>query len=202
MPEERDDQRQPDRRFRGGHRHHEERDDLAVHVAPVAAECDERQVHRVQHDLNRQQNRDQIPAEKNSGRADGKENRRDDQVMVERNHDWSSLRARTTAPTIATRIRIDVASNANAWRSNSTLPSSRTELTVAAPVWLPTGASRPLTRINAYASCRISTPASMAPKRAMPGRRSGWARSHSAASSCGAFSSMTTKRNSTMMAPA
>src|SRR5687767_8973698 len=202
MPEERDDQRQPDRRFRGGHRHHEERDDLAVHVAPVAAECDERQVHRVQHDLDREQNRDQIPAKEHSGGADGKENRRNDQVMMQRNHDGSSLRARTTAPTMATRIRIDVASNANAWRSNSTLPSSRTELTVAASAWPPTGASYSAISKSAHASCTTSSAARIAPNRATPRCRSGCSWSHSAASSCGALSSMTTNRNSTMMAPA
>src|SRR5688572_8068097 len=149
MAEQGDDQRQPDGRFRGGHRHHEEGDDLTVHVAAITAERDERQVHRVQHDLDRQQNRDQIPAEKDARRADGKENRRDNQVMVERNHDWPSRRASTTAPTIATRMSTDVASNANAWRSKSTRPSSRTELTAAPPVWLPTGASSSFTRISA-----------------------------------------------------
>src|SRR4030095_11965368 len=132
MPEERDDQRQADGRFRRGHGHHEKRDDLPVHVAAVPAKGHERQVHGVQHDFDGQQNRDQVTAEEHAGRADGEQNRRHDQIVMERNHDSPSLRASTTAPTMATRISTDVASNANAWRSKSTFPSSRTELTVVA----------------------------------------------------------------------
>src|SRR5688572_1278178 len=203
MAEERDDERQADGGFGGGDGHHEERDDLAVDVAAVAAERHERQVHGVQHDLDRQQNRDQVTAQEHAGRPDREKDRRDDQVVTERDHgSVSSLRASTTAPTIATRMRIDVASKANAWRLNRTRPSSRTELTAAASVWPPTGVSSSAIRSSAHASWMTSSPASSAPKRPTPGRRSGCARSHSAASSFGALSSMTTKRNSTMMAPA
>src|SRR5687767_9061077 len=115
VAEQRDHDRQADRGFGGRHRHHEEGDDLAVDIAAKAPEGDERQVHRVQHDFNRQQDGDQVLAQEHAGRADRKENRRDDQVMTERDHDnGPSLRASTTAPTMATRIRIDVASNAKA----------------------------------------------------------------------------------------
>src|SRR5687768_14215338 len=41
MPEERDDDGQADRGFRGGDGHHEKGDDLPVHVAQVATEGDE-----------------------------------------------------------------------------------------------------------------------------------------------------------------
>src|SRR3954468_4277074 len=51
--EQRDHQRQADRRFGGGDGDDEEHDDLSVDVAGVAAECHERQVDRVQHDLDR-----------------------------------------------------------------------------------------------------------------------------------------------------
>src|SRR5688572_967674 len=176
VPEQGDDQRQADRRFGGGHRHHEERDDLPVDVAAVAAEGDERQVHRVQHDLDRQQDRDQVLPEEHAGGADREEHRRDDQIVIQGNHrSVPSLRASTTAPTIATRIRIEVASNANACRWNNTFPSSRTELTAAPSAWLPTGASSSAMRISAQASWMTSSPASRAPKRATPGRRSGCA---------------------------
>src|SRR5688572_30257468 len=53
MAEQRDHERQADRRFRGGHGHHEEGDDLPVDLAPLAAEGHERQVDGVQHDLDR-----------------------------------------------------------------------------------------------------------------------------------------------------
>src|SRR5687767_6810869 len=203
VAEQRDHDCQAHRGLGGRHGHHEEGDDLAVDIAAKAPEGDERQVHRVQHDLDRQQNRDQVLAQEHAGRADREEDRRDDQVMTERNHDSGpSLRASTTAPTMATRIRIDVASNAKAWRSNSTRPSSRTELTVAASAWPPTGASYSAISKSAHASCTTSSAARIAPNRATPRCRSGCSWSHSAASSCGALSSMTTNRNSTMMAPA
>ena len=52
----------------------------------VAAERDERQVHGVQHDLDRQQDRDQVAPQEHAGRADGEQDRRHDQVVAERNH--------------------------------------------------------------------------------------------------------------------
>src|SRR5262245_27530209 len=105
--------RQSDSGFRRSHRHDEEHDDLSFNAAVLTAECDEREVHRVEHDLDRQQNRDQIPPQEHTRRADRKEHHGYKQVMSEGNHDSPSRRASTTAPTIATRIRIDVASNGN-----------------------------------------------------------------------------------------
>src|SRR5229473_5099607 len=55
MPEQRDHDREPDGRLGGGNGHHEEHDDLPVGGAQRAAEGDKRQVHGVQHDLDRQQ---------------------------------------------------------------------------------------------------------------------------------------------------
>src|SRR4051794_40699157 len=148
VPEQRDDDRQADGRFRGRDGHHEEHDDLAVGRAERAAQRDERQVHRIQHDLDRQQDRDQVAADEHAGGADGKEDGRQDQVVVQRDHGRFSVgagppapkldatrassssssgiasgemrgsngsrRASTTAPTIATRIRIEVTSKAKA----------------------------------------------------------------------------------------
>ena len=71
MPEQSDDERQSDRGFGGGHRHHEERDDLSVDLAELTAEGHERQVDRVEHDFNRQQQRDQVAAQEYAGRANG-----------------------------------------------------------------------------------------------------------------------------------
>src|SRR3954462_2707248 len=148
VPEQRDDDREADGRFRRRDGHHEEHDDLPVGGAERAAERDERQVHRVQHDLDRQQDRDQVAADEHAGGADGKEDGRQDQVVVQRDHGRFSVgagppapkldatrassssssgiasgemrgsngsrRASTTAPTIATRIRIEVTSKAKA----------------------------------------------------------------------------------------
>src|SRR5262245_58478044 len=70
VPEERDDERQADGRLGRRHGHHEEDDDLAVDVAGKAAEGDERQVHGVQHDLDREQDRDQVAAHEDAGRSE------------------------------------------------------------------------------------------------------------------------------------
>jgi hypothetical protein len=59
--------------FGRGHGHDEERDDLAVHVPELAAERHERQVHGVQHDLDRQQQRDDVAAQEDARRADGEQ---------------------------------------------------------------------------------------------------------------------------------
>src|SRR5712692_355140 len=115
VAEQADHDREPDGGFRGRDRHHEEHDDLAVGRCPRAAECDERQVHCVQHDLDREQDRDQVAPHEHAGGADPEQDRRQNEIVVERHHQrCSSRRASTTAPTIATRIKIDVTSNGNA----------------------------------------------------------------------------------------
>src|SRR5258708_15417291 len=190
--------REPDRRFRGGHRHHEEDDDLAVGTAMRPAEGDERQVDGVEHDLDRQQDRDQVAPNEHAGRADAEQHRRQHEVVVQRRvHRNSSLRASTTAPTIATRIRTDVTSNANAYSVKSILPMAATLTRRSTP-------KRPeyAALLSAHTSSITSATASRPPRRIAPGRSSGCVRSSKSVSSCGAFSSITTNRNSTMMAPA
>src|SRR5579864_8000830 len=60
MPEEGDHDCEPDGRLGGGDGHHEEHDDLPVSGAQRAAESHERQVDGIQHDLDRQQNGDEV----------------------------------------------------------------------------------------------------------------------------------------------
>src|SRR5689334_1945914 len=113
MAEQRDHERKTDRGFSGGDGHHEEGDDLAVDVGPLAAEGDEREVDGVEHELDRQQQGDQVAAQEHAGGTDGEQQARQDEVMANR-HDQSSLFfASTTAPTIDAMIRIDVTSKAN-----------------------------------------------------------------------------------------
>src|SRR3954451_24476897 len=139
MPEERDDQREADRRFGGGDGHDEKGDDLPVDRPAIPPDGDERDVHRVEHDLDREQDRDQVAAQEHAGGANRKEHPGQDQVFVERRHQCS-LRAMTTAPTIDTRIRTDVTSKANEWVVTSAVPMCATLLTddtVAASVEKP-----------------------------------------------------------------
>src|SRR5207244_2554182 len=114
MPIERNHDREPDGGLGRSHRHDEEHDDLPVSAAERPAERDERQVDGVQHDLDRQEDRDQVPAQEYARGPDREEHRRQDQIVTERSrsrHHRSSRRARTTAPTIATRISTEVTSN-------------------------------------------------------------------------------------------
>ena len=70
------------------------------------------------------------------------------------------------------------------------------------PACDPIGRASASPRISEYASSTIRTIARTVPNRVTAGCRRGCARSHVSASSCGAFSNMTTNRNSTMIAPA
>ena len=77
-----------------------------------------------------------------------------------------------------------------------------TELTPPAETSVRGTASRVEACQTAHPSSSTRNTASAAPRRRGPGRLSGWLRSHSAASSRGTLSSITTNRKSTMMAPA
>src|SRR5256885_9954812 len=116
MAEQADHDGESDRGFSGGDGHDEEHDDLPVGGAERTAERDEAEVHRVQHDLDRQENRDHVAPHEHTGGADGEQNRRQDQIIVQpRRHGFDvSLLARSTAPTLATRIRSEGTSNGDA----------------------------------------------------------------------------------------
>src|SRR3954469_22293967 len=122
VTEQPDHDREADGGLRGGDRHHEEHDDLAVGGAQRSPECDEGQVHGVQHDLDRQQDRDQVAAHEHTGRADAEQHPRQHEIVGQRRHAQAlggadgppSRRASTTAPTMATRMSTEVTSNANA----------------------------------------------------------------------------------------
>ena len=74
----------PDGRFGRGHRHDEEHDDLPVDgCRRYRSDRDERQVDRVQHDLDREQDRDQVAPQEHARRADGKQHGRQHQIRVE-----------------------------------------------------------------------------------------------------------------------
>ena len=107
------------------------------------------------------------------------------------------MRATTTAPTIATRIRIDVASNANTCRVKRLLPISATELTDVAAA---SRANHPRPTFDNAQT--ISTPSSSDRTAPTFRLRGPMAAASPTGSSREAFRSMTTKRKSTMIAPA
>src|SRR5215471_1959864 len=84
--EDRHQDRQPDDHFRGGDHHHEERGHLAVHLAVHARETDERQVDRVQHELDAHEDDQRVAADEHPDRADHEEDHGERHV-VSRAHD-------------------------------------------------------------------------------------------------------------------
>src|SRR5215469_7968759 len=69
-PEDRHQDREADHDLRGGHHHHEERDDLAVQVPVHARERHERQVARVQHQLDAHEHHDGVAPHEHADAAD------------------------------------------------------------------------------------------------------------------------------------
>ena len=90
---------------------HEEDQHLAVEGPQRAAEGDEGQVHRVQHQLDAHEHRDDVAAQEDAHDADGEERPGSAAAACwTRSGAHGSFLARTTAPTRAARIRTDVAS--------------------------------------------------------------------------------------------
>src|SRR6185312_2534879 len=83
----------------------EERDHLTVEVTVHAGERDEREVDRVEHQLDEHEHHERVAPQQHTGRADGEQQRRQIQV-VSRVHDASSplrasaLEALPAAPTV------------------------------------------------------------------------------------------------------
>src|SRR6266540_6616098 len=146
--EERHDDREPDDDLGRGDDDHEEREDLTVQVPVHPRERDEREVHGVQHQLDRQEDHDRIATHEHSDHTGGEEHRREREVLRRLDHTRSSLRASgepassfrsamwdaassssrrrpsTIAPIAAMRSRIEATSNGNMYLVNSTRPTA------------------------------------------------------------------------------
>ena len=74
-----------DRGFRSGNGQDEEHEDLARHVAQVAGECDEVEIHGEQHELDRHQHDDHVAAvQENARDADREQDRAQNEVVRQR----------------------------------------------------------------------------------------------------------------------
>src|SRR5688500_4946072 len=119
-PRHGDDDPEADDDLRGRDCHHGEREDLAVVVAVLARERDQREVRGVEHDLEREQHDQRAAPQQHAERPDREEDRRDDEVPGRvGTHQAASSSAsssrvrvpRMTPPTAATSSTIDVISN-------------------------------------------------------------------------------------------
>src|SRR2546426_3043886 len=122
--EQRDDDRQPDRGFGGGHGHDEEDEDVPRHRLILVREGGESQVDGVQHQLDAHQDDDGVATHQDTDAADGEQERRHEQEEFHA-HQRSFRLARTTAPIMAAIRRIDAASNANWYLVNRRRPMPR-----------------------------------------------------------------------------
>src|SRR6478735_5031481 len=75
-PEDGHDDREPDHDLGRGHHHHEEGGDLAVEVAVLLGEGDQREVGGVEHQLDAHEDHDRVAPGEHSHAADGEEDRR------------------------------------------------------------------------------------------------------------------------------
>src|SRR5262245_16711040 len=100
-----DDDRQSDGDLDGGHHHDHERQDLALVVADLAAERDQRQVRGVQHQLDAHEHDDHVAAREHADHADHEDQRGDDLELERRHvaHHSSLFFASTTAAMIPAR---------------------------------------------------------------------------------------------------
>src|SRR5216683_8343601 len=80
-PEDRHQDPEADHDLRGGHHHHEERDDMAVQVAVQPGERDEREIGRVQHQLNAHEDDDRVAPHEHAHAADHEEDHGERHVM-------------------------------------------------------------------------------------------------------------------------
>src|SRR3954469_16788339 len=76
---DRDDEPEADAHLAGGDDHDDDREDLAVDVPPHAGKRDERDVRRVEHQLEAQQDDERVAAGENAAGADAEDERRDDE---------------------------------------------------------------------------------------------------------------------------
>src|SRR3954454_16818419 len=83
-PVDRHDDREADDDLSCRDDHHEEGHDLAVEAAVGAGEGDQRQVHRVQHELHAHEHDDRVAAHEHADGADREEDRREHEVVGQR----------------------------------------------------------------------------------------------------------------------
>jgi hypothetical protein len=83
VPEEEDHEREPDRGFGGGDRHHEHGEDLSVDLAVLSCEPDEREVHAVQHELDRHEHDQDVLARQHARDAREEQERREHEHAAE-----------------------------------------------------------------------------------------------------------------------
>src|SRR5262249_53775169 len=126
VPEERNDDRQADGRLGRRHRHHKEDEDLARAVAEERREGDQREVDRIQHQLDTHEDDDRVPPCEHADDPDREENGADREVVIQRDEGHGEVPFRfasTITPTIAATRRSETTSKGKRKSVKSTFPT-------------------------------------------------------------------------------
>src|SRR5215472_11295000 len=155
VPEDRDEDREPDGSLRGRDRNDEKDEDLPLASSQGRAISEQREIGRVHHELDREEDMDRATPQESAGEAHAKKDSRGEKHVRERNgadHPFISLRARTKAPTRAARRRTEITSK---WRRKSEKrkrascagsPRADGSIGVAAGISAPRARSTPMSR--------------------------------------------------------
>src|SRR5262249_5269319 len=113
IAEERDQNAEPNRRFRHGVGDDEDRENLSIDIFQRMRERDQVDVHRVEDELDAHQDDDNVPARQHANGSDQQQSRAQRQVVKGRNrmHRQTLFFAMITLPTTATSSRMLTSSN-------------------------------------------------------------------------------------------
>ena len=132
--EDGDDDGEADGGLCRGDDHDEEDEDLALYPIPHVGEGDEGEVDGVEHELDRHEDGDDVALDQEGADAGREEEGGEDQVPGDGDTGvigYCSFRARTTAPRMATRMRMLVTSKGSSRSRKSTVLISEMLLTAA-----------------------------------------------------------------------
>src|SRR6185295_3118382 len=131
-PEDRHQDREADDDLRGRHHHHEERDDLPVQVPVHPGERDEREVARVQHQLDAHEHDDGVAPHEHADAADHEQDHGQGHV-VDRAHDSASVVADAGSSGRTGGVSAFGSRGASVWltESSEVLPSGSSAATAA-----------------------------------------------------------------------
>src|ERR1700732_104865 len=89
--EDRQDDGQANRGLSRSHHHHEKAEYVAIHLLQRVGERDEREIHRVEHQLDRHENRNDVAAIDEARHAEPEKNRAQNQVPANRYAGWHQI---------------------------------------------------------------------------------------------------------------
>src|SRR5712692_3226788 len=155
---QRDDDGQAHSGFGRGHDQHEEHEDLAVHVPEIAAESNQLQVGRIEHQLNRHEDVEQVAAQDHARQAGDEQHRRHRQRVIKRDaHPWCAATASSGSSVPPSRARVSASnSSASATRacsSRSSAPRPARPIAPTRPTARTSEASSKGSRKFEYSSC-------------------------------------------------